>query len=309
MTVYQRGETHVHHVTIRDSTGVKTTPTSVKETIYDPCGKVLLRSTDMTATATGEYYYNYALISTATYGRYVSEATAKDSSGYISKDRLSFYVMPWDAVEDIRLTMGVENDSKSVSDDAIAYAAWTAYKDALNQVHTHHYNEPPNGNPYTGAMWDGSNTIFKTKTYPIADYNGDGTVTGWGTSCATDVSCSWIDYQGVSYTAYAAVTNAGNGEITIKKSNGVTAIPANAQAVYLDYWEEPANYDDTLFRQAAVYLACHLLSKRLVNTDRVTIADLQRNNPVIVLNPTMWKQEYDRLLRRLRGPSLGGVTG
>jgi len=307
--VYERGETYVHWETIRDRTGVKVDPASVKIRIQDPCGKTLLSWAAMTKNATGEYYYNYLLNSAATYGLYVSTVSATSSGAAISQNKKYFHILPWNAVEEVRHQMGLAGDDKSVTDDAVAYLVWNSYKDALNDVHIHHYMELPGGNPYTGAMWDGTNTSFTTKACPIADYDGDGTVRGWGVSCATDVFASWVNILGVRNTASAAVTNAASGEITIKQANGSTPIPLTAQAVYLDYWEEPVNYDDTLFRQAVVYLACHMLSKRLVSTDKVTVADLQKNNPVIVLNPSMWRQEYDRLLRRLRGPSVGGVTG
>ena len=309
MAVFQRSETHVHHATVRDSLGVKTTPTTIKDTIYDPCGKILLRSAAMTPSATGEYYYNYPIVSTATYGRYISEVTVTDASGSITKDRLEFFVMPWDAVIDVRTSMGVESDSKSITDDVISHVLWSSYQYVPSDVFIHHYQEQPNGNPYTGALWDDRNTSFQSGTHPLADYNGDGTVSGSGVSCATDIFCTWLNLQGALQTGYVNVTNATNGEIALKQSNGTTPLPSSAIAVYLEYWEKPPGFTDTLFRQAVVYLACHKLSKRFTSVDKITIADLQKNNPVIILNPRIWWDEYQLVLRRMRGPSFGGVLG
>jgi hypothetical protein len=302
MSIYQRGETYVHRITTRDRTGKKITPTTIKENIYDQCGHWLVHSLPMTVDTVGEYYYNYALSSAATYGRYSSKVTATDAAGNISIFRDEFYVLPWDGVQDVRQTMGLP-EAKSVDDDTIANSLWNSYLYALKDMYLHHVNETPSCNPDTGAGFDGSNTKFKTPCYPVADVNGDGTVSN---SCPSDIYVTWKNSVGSMTYGNVTVDNADFGEIHLYQKNG-TAIPEDNQGVYINYWTEPEGYDEYLFQQAAVRLACYELSKRFNSLNEITLQDIRSNNALVIIDPALWMKEYKRYLRTNRGIIMGGV--
>ncbi len=253
-----------------------------------------------------DYYYNYPLTSTATYGRYYSRVTVTDASGNIAKYEDEFFILPWDAVRDVRQTMGLP-ESKSVDDDTIANAVWNSYRYALHDVHTYIKGETPDGNVTTGVLWDGVNTEFHTKHYPIADSGGDGMVGGSFLSCATDISGHWIDVDGHEHPAYTWVTNAEYGEVVIYASAGYTIIPSTAKALYLDYWQESPYFNEFLFQQAVVRLACYELSKKFSSLNEITLADIKSNNALVVLDPNLWMKEYKRYLRMNRRMIIGGI--
>ena len=97
------------------------------------------------------------------------------------------------------------------------------------------------------------------------------------------------------------------GDIHLYQSNGVTAIPSNNEGAVLDYWSEPENYDEYLFKQAAVRLCCYELSKKFSSLNEITLASIRGNNPLIIIDPNMWLKEYKRYLRVSQGVIMGGV--
>lgn len=261
----------------------------------------------MSSDAIGKFYYNYPITSTATYGRYYSKVTATDVGGNVSIFKDEFFVLPWDAVQDVRQTMGLP-EAKSIDDDTIANAVWNSYRYALHDVHTYHKSEVPLGNVTTGAMWDGSNTEFQTAHHPLADSGGDGMVGGSILSCATDISGWWVDVNGHYQTAYIFVSNAEYGEILIyTNAAGGTPVPSTAQGIYLDYWAEAPFFNEYLFQQAAVRLTCYELSKRFNSLNEITLQDIRSNNALVVLDPDLWMKEYKRYLRICRGGMYGGI--
>jgi len=306
MSIYERGETYAHRIDIRNRLSVLTTPSSIKENIYDQCGHWLVQSQSMSSDAVGKFYYNYPLTSTATYGQYHSRVTATDIGGNVSIFTDEFWIMPWDIIQEVRDSMGIP-EAKTVSDDIIARTAWNSYKFTLRELYTFINRECPDCNVETGAGFDGTNTTFQTKQYPIADINGDGAVTGSNTSCATDISGYWINSLGHYQTAKITVSQAEYGEISIFQNDGVTAIPSTNQGVWIDYWVRPPLYDDLMTHAAVVRLTCYELSKRLQSLDEVTLADIKNNSPIITLDPRMWYKEYKRYIGNVRGPVSGGV--
>jgi hypothetical protein len=306
MAIYERGETYVHQIKFWDSTKTPANPSIVSFYLYDPCSHTIVNNQLMTNDAVGSYHYYYTLSSTATYGRYTAKVRATSAAGYIEDTKTEFFIMPWDVVPEIRDTMGIL-EQKSVTDDVIARMVWSSYLYALHDLYTHVHNEYPDGNVDTGAGFDGTNTAFHTKQYPLADINGDGTVTGSNTSCATDISGWWRDIDGHYQTAKIVVTQAEYGEITVFQNDGITAIPSTNNGVYIDYWVRPEFYSMDIFRSAVVRLTCYELSKRLQSLDQITLADIKNNNPVITIDPYMYMREYKRYLHITRGPSSGGV--
>lgn len=307
MAIFERGETYVHRTDVRTRAGLKTNVSSVSLSIYDPCGFRLANSVSMTSDATGEYFYNYSLSSTATYGRYKTTTTATSAGGQKSIVQEQFYVMPWKLEKSIRRVTGA-SDTKSMSDDDLSHIAWMSYIETLRDIYGHHYAECPLGNPDTGTCFDGSNKSFQTPSYPIADISGDGVVTGYGQqSCGTDVNFWWINSAGSRQQGYCTVNKANNGEITLTQSSGA-AVPSNNEGVYLEYWTEYNTYNSFILEQAVTYLAAHYVTLRFAELDKVTLADIRDSNPLIVINPKRFKDEYYRKIDFIRPPLAMGVA-
>jgi hypothetical protein len=291
-----------------DRDGKHVAASTVTDTIYDPCDKILIWAGSMTSDTPGpgRYYYNYPIQSTATYGRYKTIVTAINATGKISKFESEFFVMPWKITTDIRQITGI-SETKSISDDDLSDIAWNAYRYALHDVFTHHIKSVPLNNVETGAGFDGSNSTFQTSCYPIADIYGDGTVTGWSSSCVSDITGYWIASTGHYYKARVGVSEARNGEITIFQVDGTSPIPSTNKGVYLDYWSEYEEYDSELFRRAVSYLAAHEVVNRFNELDRTTIADLNSNRPIIISNPLRFMAEYRRYISMIRKPRIGSA--
>lgn len=306
MSTWIRGETYVQRASIRmGHTSNVTTPSIVSFKLTDPCNCVLVNYQSMTSDAVGKYYYNYTLSSSATYGRYRTQVKTVESSGHISIEEDEFYVMPWRLESSVRSISGI-SDEKSISDDDLSRICWMSYKYALRDVYKHYTNEYPNCNVETGAGFDGANSTFQSKHYPIADINGDGTISGT-TSCATDVIFKWKDYNGHMYDGYVSISRADNGEIYLFKSDGVTPIPSDNKGVYLDYWVEYDGFDDFIFQQAVAYLTAHYTNIRFNEIDRVTIADINTNRQIMIKDDNRFFREYKRLINMIREPRVGVV--
>lgn len=306
IAIFERGETYAHWITIRDRNDVKVNPTAVKIYIYDPCDNALVDNQNMVNSSTGVYYYNYDTIaSDATYGQYEVRVVATSGLANIGTYISHFYVMPWKIEQNVRQKMGI-TDSKDIEDDALTEICWMAYKRTLREVFRHAYKETPLGNPDTGVCFDGTNTSFQTRNHPIADINGDGGVSGTS-SCATDMFFWWINDSGSRQEGHVDITNADNGEISLFQSDGVTPVPDSEEGAYVEYWYEYQNFDEFLFREAVSYLAAHYVNIRLTERNKVTLADINRNTPIIMLNPDMYLKEYRALLKKVCKPRVGGV--
>ena len=285
---------------------MKVDPTTITQSIYDPCNVAILSAQSMTSDSTGEYFYNYAISSAATYGRYPVEVTATSATGNITIIKDEFFVLSWDGSRDVRQLTGI-GDTKTISDTDMENMVWMSYQEALRDVYMHHYRERPRGNPDTGAGFDGSNTAFQTRNFPIADSNGDGDVYGYGQqSCGTDISGWWINNAGSYGKCWVTVSQKENGEISIFQNDGSSAIPSDNEGCYIDYWSSYNSYDETLFHQAVNYLTAHNVMLRLKEVDRVTLGDISRNAPIIEKDSNRFYKKYKMLLKKVCKPKFGG---
>ena len=304
MAIYERDESFSHWVTIRDRNEQKVDPSSVKITIQAPNGNDIVTSQNMTKDSTGVYYYDHDLSSTASYGKYTVKVISTSGGSHKGIIEDEFFIMPWKLEKAIHRNMGTS--SNDIDDEDLSHIAWDSYKEALHDVHSPHRNEKPSGNPDNGEGFDGSNTSFQTKAYPIADIGGDGSV-GDSSNDEADISCYWIDENGHRNTGYVTITEANNGEISLYQSDGATAIPNTNEGVYLDYWSEYDTYDSFLFKKAVALLAAHYLNNRMTEADKTTIADINSNRPVVLKNPNRFLREYDRVLSKIRKSRIRGV--
>jgi len=307
MAIYEREDSIAYWITIRDRTKTKVDPSTVSITIKDPCDFVLVNSQAMARDSTGVYYYNYdSLSSTATYGKYKIEVKSTSGTSQVAVEHDKFYVMPWRVTDDVRDITGA-SETKDVDDDALSDICWKAYKEALRDIYIHHYEETPNGNPNTGAGFDGINTSFQSNFFPIADINGDGSITGNNTSCATDINAWWVDNNGSYQRAIITVSKYQRGEISMYQNDGSTAIPANNEGVYIDYWHQYGSYDEELFRNAVGHLAADMVMRRLKEVDRVTLGDIASNLPIIEKDSRRFYRKYRQLINQVRKPMVAGV--
>ena len=259
----------------------------------------------MASESTGVYRYYYAIDSSATYGKHKVRAVATTATGETGIYETEYYVMPWKLERTVRRISGI-SETKSISDEDIPHISWMSYKEALRDVYNHHYKEAPCYNPDTGVGYDGSNTSFQTKHYPIADINGDGVISGSNVSCATDVTIWWINSAGHRADGIVTVTQEDNGELTITQAD-CSAIPSSQEGVYLDYWSQYDSYNEYIFQEAVAYLAAHYVVLRFNELDRVTLADLNSNRPIVLANPNRFIYEYRRLINMIREPRGGGA--
>jgi len=308
MSSFERGETYSKWSTIRDYDGTKVDPATVKISIVDPCGTTVLNAASMTKDDTGIYYYDHALDSSATYGIYKTTVAATAAAAQIGKQEDEFFVMPWKISADIRRKIGLY-DEKEISDNDLDHISWSAYQESLHDLCVHHYMDSALGNPDTGETFDGDNTSFKTRHIPIADIGGDGQTLGNSVACTADITGWWIDENGHRNDLTISISQVENGEITITQDDGSTAIPADHEGVYLDYWSRPQEYNEFIFREAVAYLGCHYLAIRLQGRENLTIANLGANQQVIVNDPERYYKEYRRKMRMINTPKIGGGSG
>ena len=92
MAVFQRGETVVLSLEIKDSAGSYVDPASVPTVkVTDPGGSVVVNDIAMTKDAVGKYHYDYTSAGTAAVGPYNVRYKAVDGSR-TTKLRDSFVV-------------------------------------------------------------------------------------------------------------------------------------------------------------------------------------------------------------------------
>lgn len=304
MSVYQRGETLYHWITLRNRNQTLVDPTSIKITISNPCGTVAVDAQNMTQDSTGVYYYAYDIPADGVYGEWDIKVVAVDGGdNSVFKDKM--YLLPWDAVDQVRELSGITS-KKSVSDDAIARIIWEAYLEALDTVYVGYYGEKPKCNPDTGAWIDGTNTSFALTHIPLADRYGDGAVTGYGElSCSTDVSGVWVDSDGEAHLLKITVTNALGGLVTLTQLDG-SALPSDLKSVKVDYWAEWRTYNERLFRLSVAYLAAHKCIVRFQELDKATLADLYSNREMITRHFDRMMKEYTKAMNKIRRPVVGG---
>lgn len=303
--IYERGEDNYYVVKIKNVDGSAfVDPSSVSITIYNPCSQVTITAAEMTRLSAGVYLYAYELPDDALYGKYTIEVTAS-SPTYTAKYSDKFFVLPWNCVYDVRRFSGI-TANKSISDHDIAGIIWEAYKEILPQVYLFVADETPKCNPDNGLYFNGTNTVFATRNSPIADYNGDGLVNGYGeASCGTDVDGYWKDTNGDCHRVNVTINDARCGNITITQTDG-TAIPSNMKWVHINYYIEWRTFDINILKYAVAYLAAYKCINRFKELSKATMGDLHSNEARIRESQTKkMKEEYTKSLKLIRKPTMG----
>ena len=307
--MYERGETYTHFVTVRnyDSTA-KENPDTIKITITAPDDVVLVNAASMTSDGTtGEYYYNYAIPADALYGEYIVEVdSTKDSS--VTTEKTHFVIFSWDVVRKIRQYSGVGKES--VGDDDVAGIALEAFRETVDEIYEYHFKESPMIDPDYGVLFNGSNTVVRTKYGDIADHDFDGYVYGTGNLSRNtdwlDITGYWIDSDYAKHDAKITVNDSITGRITVTQ-NDSSAIPNDHNGVYMTYWTEWSTYNKRLMKDAIAYLSAHHLLLRMMEAHRATAADLPSNQRKIEMNMNRFQDKYYQILEKIAKPIAEGV--
>ena len=310
--IYERGGVNYVRIRIYDEIDeANSSPSSVQITVTGPCGEAIACA-PMVEESTGVYYYEQAIAVDAPYGKYsitISTAT------YTQETKFDYYIMPWNINTEVRRLSGI-GQNKSIADNALNQLIWDSYSEALHSVFIHHKNEKPRCNcefedckcsTIVCDDFDGTNTTFWTKSPYIADYNGDGSTSGYGElSCGTDVFVRWKDCDGNCYDGWAEVLDADCGKLKITQ-DGTTPIPADYAWVHLEYWTKSRKFTDELFRQAVTYLAAHKVLLRFGELERATSADLNAAQNIKYVDPQRMYKAYRKVLKKIRDPVVGGA--
>jgi len=201
--------------------------------------------------------------------------------------------------EVVRGVTGI-SDEYDVSDEYLQRITEYAQRYCMRVAYEKHFQEEPDPNPDTGSYIDGSNTLFRTKAYPIADITFDEEID------SEDISGVWIDEDWGVNTASITVVNRDYGIIRIYQDDGSTAIPSSAKYIYLTYYSEPANFDIELFIQAVIYFAAHCVENMLKGQEKITLADLESNKQIIQ-RKTQFYDLYLDVINKISTPKVAGT--
>lgn len=304
MAVYQREENYMHWITIRDRSNALYDPTSVSITIENPCGVEKVTTAAMTNSSVGVYNYSYPIPVDGIYGEWDIKVIATDDADVtIFKDKM--YLLPWDAVQQVRELSGITS-KKSVDDDVIARIIWESYLETLSKIYELRHNENFLCNPDDGSWIDGTNKIFQIKNPPIADYNGDGAVTGVGElECGGDITLLWKDIDGDCHEGKVTVNESECGKVTLTQSDD-SALPADYKWAKVTYYTEWRTFNTELLRKAVSYLAAYECLIRFTELKGTTQADLNPNVVKFNIRRKTLEAKYKSVLRLIKKPVVGG---
>lgn len=205
----------------------------------------------------------------------------------------------WTLPLKVRDVMGLDEDA-TADDREIEVLIRIAQEHIKDDLFTYHYDETVNGNPDTGASWDGSNTTFQTSSYPIMDSNYDFTVN------SSDVLARWINSSYSPASARVSVSSATYGILSITQ-DGSTAIPSDAETVKVDYYSCHRSISRLHLEDLTTYLAAHLVQQRLKTGTSISAADLEKNRPLIIKGETIYLDMYRTLLSKLQDRTFKGA--
>jgi len=308
--MYERGETFTHAATVRNfSTKAKENPDTITITITSPDGTILVTAASMVSDSitAGDYTYNYDIPANALYGEYKVEVDSTIDSA-VTTGLEHFVVFSWDMVHKIRRYSGIEKTS--VKDDDVAGIGLEAYHEVMDDVYEYHRGITGICDPDYGVMFNGTNTVIRTKHTPIADHDFDGYVYGTGNisreSDWVDITGYWYDSDYAKHETKVTVTDNVSGRITVTQTDD-SAIPSTHQGVYFEYWVEWESFNGKILKDAIAYLASHNLILRMTELHNATAADLPSNQRKIELNLNRFERKYEKLLDMISKPAMEGV--
>lgn len=196
----------------------------------------------------------------------------------------------------IRQVSGISS-STDISDTDLTQLLTYSDTRVISDLYKHIYHESIGANPDTGNLWNGTNYTFQVQQPPIADRDASGTVDD------SDITVTWIDSDyGVHTDATVTIVSASEGIITIK--NGSDPLASTVLYVWVDYDTPYGMVNSTLLDLASALYCSHLAHLRVTEPDKVTLADLESNRPLVEVRMTRFLEEYNRIIREVHYPKL-----
>lgn len=206
----------------------------------------------------------------------------------------------WTLPQKVRDTMGLEEDS-AIDDRELEELIRIAQEHVKEELFIYHYDETVSNNPDTGDSWNGTNKTFQSNSYPIVDSDYDNSVS------SNDVTCRWIDSTYTKQTGTVSVTNDDYGILSLTQADGSTAIPANAEDVRIDYYSCHRKITQLQLENLTTYLTAHYVKNRLKTGTSISLADFQKNQPIILQSPSIYLNIYRDMISQLQRTSIRGV--
>jgi len=318
MAIFEREETYIHKITLRENTELST-PSNIKITITNPCDVAVVDSQDMDLVSEGVYSYGYSLPTLANYGMYDVKVIATDATiKSVFKDK--FFVLPWNITDEIRTYS--QQKEKNISDDDISLIAWNSFKEVTQRISKFHFHEKLcqcvdetcqcNSNIACANCNADSSPIcsdgYQLKNTPIMDFQLDGNIRGCVCDvtvdeCQSDICGIWVDSDGICSNVSVDVSNAVCGQIKVYKDDCVTAIPSSNKGIFITYRSTYESYSEVLFKKAVVYLASYEIST-ILNLTSKKVSGCDESGRVSFTNK-LWSR-YLSLVESISEPNIGG---
>ena len=186
----------------------------------------------------------------------------------------------------IRDIMGTDEEI-AIADEQLVTLIGIAEKIVRRDVFQYKEGISPGANPATGVTWNGSNTSFNLGE-PVMDFDFDESTTD-------DVIGTWIDSTYTPQVLSVVVSNARYGRLTIKQADTVTALPASALSVSVDYYTSDQQIPFAVCEELGTYLTAHLCQLRMTEPRKVSLIDLESNKRFLNLTNTEFYKQYQKI--------------
>jgi len=206
----------------------------------------------------------------------------------------------WTLPQKIRDIIGIGND-EILSDRQIEEQIRVAQEQVKEELFTFHWGETVEGNPDTGASWDGVNTKYQTSSYPIMDSNFDMLVND------SDVTGYWVDETYVPQVLSITVSSPTFGILTITQSDGSTPIPSSAEDIVVEYYSYHRSITPLQLENLTTFLSCYFVITTLKAGTSVSMVDLMKNEKIVLSDPNVYLFKYQRLLNSFQKNVITGV--
>ncbi len=287
MAIFERGETYIQQRKFIYN-DVLTAVTSAEMTIEYPCSSGAT-TIAMVSSATGIYDSSWNIPSDATYGEYQVTITALVGTA-ISTFISSFYILPWNIIQQVRSVSGIKQ-SNDISDDDIAIICWNAYVEVREDAFLQHIDEKVNPCSLDTPNYYVCQRI--EEDYLVCDEEA---ISGWYIK----------DCTGKAYLT-VTIEDATLGKIKVLDEDGEELCGADDCRMYVSYRTHGKAFNELLFKKALVYLASHEIVLRFTELDKVTLADLHSNAPIVLAAPNRLFDQYKKTMRKIRQIKVGGI--
>jgi len=291
--IQQEDDYHLQVKFREDKTNVD--PTICQAVITYPCSSGTASMSMATTSTTGLLEGHFDVPSSATYGEYrVKIEATYDAQTY--QFETFFYVLPWNIIQQVRSLSGIKQ-SNDVEDKDLALICWNSYLEAKEEVFQLVINEKIHQD--SNHCIDGSNKVFYAcNRHIVSDH----------TVCDEDSIYGYYkdtDYEWQDLTI--SITDAEKGKLSIADKNG-DALSGNLCCnIIYSYRIQSRAFKEQMFKKAVAYLSAHEAILRFNELDKVTLADVNSNEKIILANPNRMYNKYKKTLKKISKIKVGGV--